>query len=170
MLILVIRFRRNILVSACYLSTSSRRFFCSGHLVYRNKNRRGCAAEMYLLKHYFPLKNIIVIYQSIIIHIMSKKKSIRLQSIEIIFKKDVYKTDYVLEFFFLKTITITMPNMNARFRKALASFRSHNANRNGNVKTCEITPMCEKISTLPLQLFFVSAKFYSQRQRQKCRQ
>ena len=33
---------------------------------------------------------------------------------------------------------------------SLASFRSHNVNRNGNVKTCEITSRCQKILTLPL--------------------
>ena len=53
---------------------------------------------------------------------MSKQKS------EIIFTKDVYKIDYVLEFCFVKTMTITMPNMNTRLSKSTFTINTNVTN------------------------------------------
>ena len=51
---------------------------------------------MSLLKQYFPLTNLIVNYQLVIAHIMSKQKVW-----DYIFIKDVYKTDYVMKLWYV---------------------------------------------------------------------
>ena len=92
LLLFLFRFRRNTLVSALSVFFRGDDFFKAG-IVYRIKRQRGCAAEMSLLKQYLPLKKLIIIYQSVIIHIMSEQKVG-----DSIFIKNVYETDYVLEF------------------------------------------------------------------------